>query len=124
MDKKEILSIAKTIKSQLIGMNDICVIMSWGVQNYAAVQYKDMAALRFEVNGRLFKGYVIIAYNTYDTYEIYLANNKETVCVTSDATFSEMGDIIDVAIERGTNEEDYKQFCMQEQKKLFIGIYE
>lgn len=112
MSKQEVLSIANKIKDRLIEMNSIWMIGSWGIEYYTPAQYKDMAALKFKVNGRLFKGYVIIALNIHDLYEIYLVNSEKTVCISSDANLSEIGGIIDVAIEKGTNKEEYELFCI------------
>lgn len=116
MDKSEVLEIVETIREQLLAMNNMNVLMSWGIEGFIATQYREKPTLKFKVNGRLFKGYVLISY-TYDYYEIYLAGSKETECIASEVTFTEMGDIIDTAIEKGTNEEEYKAFCMKESQK-------
>ena len=120
MDKSEVLEIVETIREQLLAMNNMNVLMSWGIEGFIATQYQEKPTLKFKVNGRLFKGYVLISY-TYDYYEIYLAGSKETECIASEVTFAEMGDIIDTAIEKGTNEEEYKAFCMEESKKNWFA---
>lgn len=119
MDKLEVLEIVKTIREQLFTMNDMNVLMSWGIEGLIATQYKEKPTLKFKVNGRLFKGYVLISY-TYDYYDIFLADSEKTVCIASEITFEEMGDIIDIAIEKGTNEDEYNAFCMEEYKKLYF----
>ena len=43
---------------------------------YIATEYKDMPALKFKVNGRLFTGIVLIALNGSDYYEIYLIDEN------------------------------------------------
>lgn len=64
MDKDYVMQIANTIAQQLIGTTPTNVIFSWGaLHGFIATTYNGMAALMFKVNGRLFKGYVIIAYN-------------------------------------------------------------
>lgn len=123
MERKEILSVATTIKNQLVGSMDISVLLSWGIQNFAATTFKDMATLVFEVNGRLFQGHVLICYNTLDCYEIYLSDKKEIRCICDMAYFNNLGEIIDTAIESGTNKEEYENFCFGERIKLLTGAY-
>jgi|GEM_PF-7021822 len=71
MDKDFVLEMANTIKDQLVGMTPLNVICSWGIEKFVATEYKGMAALKFHVNGRLFRGNVIIAYNALDYYEVF-----------------------------------------------------
>lgn len=78
MDKDFVLEMANTIKDQLVGMTPLNVIRSWSIENFVTTEYKGMAALRFHVNGRLFRGNVIIAYNDMDYYEVYLQNYAGT----------------------------------------------
>ena len=54
MDKDFILRIAQTAREQLLEGTPMQVVMSWGVTDFAAMEFKGMAALRFHVNGRLF----------------------------------------------------------------------
>ena len=82
-----------------------------------------MDALKFRVNGRLFQGDVIIAYNENDTYEIYLKNEDGTRLVKDDVYFDEMSEVIDVAIERGDNKAEYDAFCEGERIKLMHGCF-
>ncbi len=119
MEKEYIIEVAQTIKSQLYGTTQINVLMSWGIKKFIATTYKDMPALRFAVNGRLFKGMVIIALNGYDYYEIYLLDTKAGIrCISKESCFDELSSIIDEAIERGTDIEEYKSFCHQLIKKF------
>lgn len=81
MDKEYVMQIAQTIKMQLVSMTPMPVFMSWGVTEFAATVFKDLPALRLEVNGRLHTGYVIIALNGSDYYEVYLLKGcKLGVC--------------------------------------------
>lgn len=123
MERKEILSVATTIKNQLVGSMDISVLLSWGIQNFAASTFKDMATLIFEVNGRLFQGHVLICYNTLDFYETYLSDKNGIRCICDMAYFNNLGEIIDTAIESGTNKEEYNNFCLGEKIRLIIGSY-
>ena len=124
MDKDYVMQIANTIAQQLIGTTPANVICSWGAfYGFRATIYRDMAALKFRVNGRLFQGDVIIAYNENDTYEIYLQDKDGTRLVKDDVYFDEMSDVIDVAIERGDNEAEYTAFCEGERQKMMHGDF-
>ena len=122
MESNYVMQTALTIREQLLSLTHTDVILSWGVKNFAATEYKDMAALRFEVNGRLFKGCVIIAYNAMDYYEIFLQNGSSTKCVRNEVYFDELGQVIDEAIESGTNKAEYEMFCRKEYAKLLAGL--
>lgn len=122
MDKDYVMQIADTIARQLLATTPKNVLFSWGAfYGFRATIYKDMAALKFRVDGRLFQGDVIIAYNENDTYEVYLKNEDGTRLVKDDVYFDEMGEVIDVAIERGDNEAEYTAFCEGERIKLMQG---
>lgn len=123
LSKSQVMSIVTTIKNQLIGSTNINILFSWGLQGFTAVLYKEMATLKFKVNGRLFKGHVLICYNQLDHYEIYLSDTESTRCICDMAYFTDLVEIIDTAIEKGTNEEEYNQFCLMEKKKLLSGQF-
>lgn len=124
MDKEYVMQRANEAARQLLATTPKNVIFSWGaLYGFIATTYNGMAALMFKVNGRLFKGYVIIAYNENDTYEIYLRKGKETRLVKDDVYFDEMGEVIDVAIERGENQNEYDAFCEGERIKLMHGCF-
>ena len=93
--------------------------LSWGIKEFAATLYRDLPALRIKVNGRLHAGYVIVALNGSDYYEVYLVKGMEVECVNEEVCFDELGDVIDRAIESGTNKAEYDKFCEQERQKLF-----
>ena len=114
MDMDFVLEMANTIKDQLVGMTPLNVIRSWGIENFVATEYKGMAALKFHVNGRLFRGNVIIAYNDMDYYEVYLQNYAGIECIGEDVYFCELGGVIDEAIERGKDEAEYQRFLLKE----------
>lgn len=121
MDKEYVMQAVETAIQQLLATTQTNVLMSWGIERFLATEFKEMPTLMFHVNGRLFKGYVYVALNEGDDYyEIYLRKDKETetVLLQEEVCFDEMGDIIDKHIERGTNKEEYNQFCEQEYKKL------
>ena len=60
METEYVMEIARTIREQLVSLTPMPVIMSWGIEGFAATVYKDMPALQIEVNGRLHTGYVIV----------------------------------------------------------------
>ena len=82
-----------------------------------------MPALRIKVNGLLHAGYVIIALNGSDYYEIYLLKDKDVECVNEEVCFNELGDVIDRAIECGTDKEEYEKICHQQLTKLLSGQF-
>ena len=55
--------------------------MSWGVSEFVATVFQELPALRLKVNGRLHAGYVVIALNGSDYYEVYLL--KEMMAMQS-----------------------------------------
>lgn len=121
MDKEYVMQIAQTIKMQLVSMTPMPVFMSWGVTEFAATVFKDLPALRLEVNGRLHTGYVIIALNGSDYYEVYLLKGANSECINEEVCFDELGDVIDRAIESGTEKEEYDNFCHQQFAVLVSG---
>lgn len=124
MDKEYVIQIADTIAQQLLATTPKNVLFSWGAfYGFRATIYRDMAALKFRVNGRLFQGDVIIAYNENDTYEVYLKDEDGTRLVKDDVYFDEMGEVIDVAIERGENINEYRAFCEGERQKIMHGDF-
>ena len=124
MDKDYVMQIANTIAQQLLATTPKNVLFSWGAfYGFRAAIYKDMAALKFRVNGRLFQGDVIIAYNENDTYEIYLQDKSGERLVKDDVYFDEMSEVIDVAIERGENKAEYEAFCEGERIKMMQGCF-
>lgn len=124
MDKDYVMRIANEAARQLLATTPKNVLFSWGAfYGFRATIYRDMAALKFRVNGRLFQGDVIIAYNENDTYEIYLQEKSGERLVKDDVYFDEMGEVIDVAIERGENKAEYDAFCEGERIKLMHGCF-
>lgn len=124
MDKDYVMRIANEAARQLLATTPKNVLFSWGAfYGFRATIYKDMAALKFRVNGRLFQGDVIIAYNENDTYEIYLQDKSGTRLVKDDVYFDEMSEVIDVAIEQGDNEAEYTAFCEGERQKMVHGDF-
>lgn len=121
MGKEYVLQVAETAKNQLLATTPMNVVLSWGVEKFIATVFKEMPALKFKVNGRLFKGFVLVALNGSDYYEIYLVNYQETKCITDRAFYDQVGEIIDRAIESGTDKAEYEQFCQQQWYKLLIG---
>ena len=122
MDKEYVLSVADTIRQQLLGLTPMNVICSWGaLHGFFATVYKQMATLMFKVNGRLFKGHVLIAYNELDYYEIYLKDENGIRLLQDEVYFDQLCEVIDEAIERGDNPEEYAKFCDQEKAKLMRG---
>lgn len=112
------MRIAKTIREQLFTLTPMSVLMSWGITEFAATVFRALPALRLKVNGRLHTGYVIVALNGSDYYEIYLQNPECTVCVGDEVCFDELGELIDRSIESGTDKSEYDRFCDEQRAKL------
>ena len=53
MEIEYVLRIAQTAQQQLVSLTPMPVLMSWGIEKFAAIIYRDMPALRIKVNGRL-----------------------------------------------------------------------
>lgn len=62
-----------------------------GYSEFAATIFKELPALRIKVNGLLHAGYVIIALNGSDYYEVYLLKDKDVECVNEEVCFNELG---------------------------------
>ena len=56
MEKEYVMYVAQTIREQLLSLNPAPVIMSWGIEAFAATTYRALPALRIKVNGRLHTG--------------------------------------------------------------------
>lgn len=124
MDEEYVMQTANIIAQQLLATTPKNVLFSWGAfYGFRATIYRDMAALKFRVDGRLFQGDIIIAYNENDTYEVYLKNADGVRMVKDDVYFDEMSEVIDVAIERGENKAEYDAFCEGERQKIMHGDF-
>lgn len=124
MDKNFIKQTAETIRLQLLATTPTNTLLSWGIEQFIGTVYNGMAALAFKVNGRLFNGNVVIAYDEgYDLYDIFLLNCEGTKCLGKGFYCDQLGDIIDETIERGTDIEEYHRFCEQERLRLFRGDF-
>lgn len=120
MEKEYVMQIAQTIREQLLSLNPAPVIMSWGIEEFAATTYRGLPALRIKVNGRLHTRYVIVALNGSDYYEVYLQKGMKVECINGEVCFDELGDVIDRAIEKGTDQAEYDRFC-DRQRALFLS---
>lgn len=108
------MRMANTIREQLIAMTPVSTILSWGVEKFMAVVFNGMAALRFHVDGRLFRGNVIVAYNTMDYYEVYLQDSSGVKRIHDEAYFDMLGGGIDEAVEQGKDKAEYERFLMED----------
>ena len=94
MEKEYVMQVAQTIKEQLVALTPMTVLMSWG----------------------------IVALNGSDYYEVYLVKGMEVECVNEEVCFDELGDVIDRAIESGTDKAEYDKFCEQERQNLYVTV--
>jgi hypothetical protein len=124
MEAEYILSTAETIRKQLVTLTDINILMSWGISHIVATTKNDMAALKFDVRGRLHRGAVIIAYDEgSDYYQIFLRYPTGDKQIAEDVDFESMSNIIDRAVEVGNDEDEYTKFCYDEFNKLLHGEF-
>ena len=121
MTKQFINTTAKTIFEQLTKLTPQSHLLSWGIRDgvFMAETFHGMASLQFVVNARLFQGRVIIAYNEADYYEIYLKDKNGTRTLCQECYFNELGQVIDEAIESGTDPEEYRRFCEGVKNQFF-----
>ena len=76
MDKKILNETANYIYDVIRSSGVVC--MSWGFNCPKVTIYQEMAALVFKVNGFIYKGWVIVAYNEgKDFFEIFTFDNFE-----------------------------------------------
>jgi hypothetical protein len=124
MEAEYILNTAETIRQQLVRLTDINILMSWGIERLAATTKDGMAALKFDVRGRLHRGAVIIAYDEgSDYYQIFLRYPTGDKLIAEDVDFESMPNIIDRAVEVGNDEDEYSKFCYDEFNKLLHGEF-
>jgi hypothetical protein len=124
MEAEYILSTAETIRKQLVTLTDINILMSWGISHIVATTKNGMAALKFDVRGRLHRGAVIIAYDEgSDYYQIFLRYPTGDKLIDEDVDFESMPNIIDRAVEVGNDEDEYSKFCYDEFNKLLHGEF-
>ena len=122
MDTSYVMQVTETIRQQLLATTPLNVLFSWGaLHGFRATVHDNMATLAFRVNGRLFQGDVLIAYNEMDFYDIYLRDGSGTKLIHTDVYFDQLSDLIDTAIESGTDKEEYERFCEEEHRKLLRG---
>ncbi len=85
------------------------IIWSWGAVIFHHTEYKEMAALRFEVNGFIHKGDVVVAYNGgSDVFEVYcLGENDIVVSSNDDVYLDQLVEVIDSMVEKSGTKEEY-----------------
>jgi hypothetical protein len=124
MEADYILNTAEIIRQQLVHLTDMNILMSWGINKLTATTIDGMAALKFNVRGRLHRGSVIIAYDEgSDYYQIFLRDSTGDRKIAEDVDFESLSSIIDRHVETGDNAEEYSQFCHKEFRKLMRGEF-
>jgi hypothetical protein len=124
MEAEYILNTAEIIRQQLVHLTDMNILMSWGINKLTATTIDGMAALKFNVRGRLHRGSVIIAYDEgSDYYQIFLRDANGDRKIAEDVDFENLSSIIDRNVETGDNAEEYSQFCHEEFRKLMHGDF-
>ena len=109
--------VATEMWSQLRMTLGVNIMWSWGIRKVVATICNEMPALQLHVNGRLFKGYVLVALNEgSDTYQLFVKKTMrgELTCICDECYCDNFGQIIDRYIESGDGPEEYEKFCEQE----------
>lgn len=131
LSKEYVCSVAGTIWSQLLHTTSLNVLGSWGIETKYATQIVRkindsdlaMACLVLKVNGRLFKGEVVIALDEgVDYYRIYFNTVNGLEEKSNDICFDELGSILDSMIEKGDmSDEEYDKFSKEELMKMILS---
>lgn len=102
MEKDYILSVANTIRTQILNVAGVIVFWSWGVSKQFATVLQDMPGLMMQVQGAILKGKVFIMLDEgSDTYTIFAQpENGELKKYREDVYFDELGVVLDGLIEK------------------------
>lgn len=119
------LSMARTIWKSIFCSATPPAVLSWGISRHIATWYNDMPALELRVQGMLYTGRVVTAYNEgSDYFEVYFldADGRCTFQKT-DICFDELGVLLDEHIERpaGMSDKDYHAKSMTKSVQALIG---
>jgi hypothetical protein len=98
-----------TANVNLLLKADMMMFFSWGCTEIAAIQHENTPRLtRLTVNGLKHNGYVYIALNGADLFDVYITQKDGEIKTTlSDLYFDELASSIDYQIESGV--ENYKE---------------
>lgn len=90
--------------------HDPAVPMAWGTDKLTATIYNKMPAVKFSVNGFLFKGFVIVAYHEgTDFYKIFTSNVDGYKLQFNNVSFDCLVNFIDKFVETDDSKsDDYK----------------
>lgn len=109
---------------QILGTTDPRVFGSWGVSSRTAVQMVvegslgtyPMAGLALQVNGFLYKGRVVVLLDeAVDYYMVLAYRDGERYTVYKDISFDQLGELLDIFIERGTmSDKEYWEKIVEE----------
>lgn len=88
-------SASETMKQLRAG--DLCRFWSWGAHDFINIHNK---GLLFKVNGRLHRGWVFIALDYSDTYDVYIITYRGTIKSTHNMIYCDMlAELIDKCVE-------------------------
>ena len=97
------------------------ILWSWGPEEYYNIEYNNMPALKFKVNGFLHKDDVVIAYNEgLDCFEIYCLDKSGKVVKSRDNIYlDELVETIDCLVEKDCSLEEYYDQVRESFHKFF-----
>ena len=100
--KQERIDLLNTIQKQLLYAKHPSIPMSWGIHNFIGTEYLNMVTLKFNVQGFLFEGSVLISYNEgLDLYEIRFVKDDKVISTVVEVYADMMVDVIDDFVETG-----------------------
>ena len=107
IEREHLLAMCDYIKQILCHQR--AILWSWGAENFRNVEYNEMPAVRFKVNGFLHKNDVVIAYNGgADYFEVFcLDANDEVVKSKDDVYLDELIGVVDMFVEKDCTEQEY-----------------
>jgi hypothetical protein len=109
--KKYVMSVARTILSQILAYIPLSVYGSWGVRELSALRmdvagrgegYR-MAGLALDVDGFQYTGRVVVLLDEAMDYYLVLAYRPDGTAFTvyRDVSFDQLGELLDLFIEKG-----------------------
>ncbi len=127
MEKQTALNICNTIKQQLYA-GGTTKVWSWGAHawKYGISEDGKNAYLLFRVRGLLYKGLVMVVYESEDTYTVKLVRKDaegkfNTTREQSDVYCMELTEVVDTMVEYTGDRESYRK-ALDDAKEPYIDF--
>lgn len=107
IEREHLLAMCDYIKQILCQQR--AILWSWGAENFRNIEYRDMPAVQFTVNGFIHKGDVVIAYNGgCDYFEVFCLDANEAVVKSKDDVYlDELVGVVDGLVEKDCSQPQY-----------------